>query len=181
MKWGIQTHEALEARIKHGRPFPDTMPFEKFAAPLIAAGARAELPLAITREGEACDFWDKAAYVRGKLDAPVIKNTQAAIFDLKTGKVREDPEELKIHAVLLKAWQPTLQRIVGYYMWTQTGEVGKMHDLSNTQETLAGITYTMQDVARCMEVEDFPKRRNPLCDYCPVVDCENRGNWKRGR
>jgi hypothetical protein len=28
-------------------------------------------------------------------------------------------------------------------------------------------------VRNCMEIEDFPKRRNPLCGYCDVVDCEN--------
>ena len=31
----------------------------------------------------------------------------------------------------------------------------------------------MDDVKNCIEIENFPKRRNPLCNYCPVMDCEN--------
>lgn len=173
MKWGIQVHEAFEARLKHDRPFPPEMVrYEWIAAPLKAAGAGAELALAIKEDGTLCDFWDSKAWLRGKLDAPVINWPNGAIFDFKTGKRREEPDELHIHAILLKAFRPTMQRVTGFYVWLGDNEVGRAHDVSDTESKLAEIRQTMATVQNCIEIEDFPKRRNPLCGYCPVTDCE---------
>lgn len=173
MTWGIEVHSAFEARLKHDTPFPETMPYEHIAAPLKAAGAGAELELAITEDGKLCGFWDKKAWLRGKLDAPIINWPNAIIFDIKTGKVREEKAELEVHAVLLKAFRPTMQRVVGHYIWLQTGQVGKAHDVSDTEKKLAEIRSVMNTVRNCMEIENFPKRRNPLCGWCDVLDCEN--------
>jgi hypothetical protein len=181
MKWGNETHSAFEVRIKYGTAFPKEMEkFEAIAAPLVAAGASAEKMLGITESGTVCDFFAPGVWLRGKIDATVIANTAnsgrprwaAAIFDWKTGKRREERDELAIHAVLLKAWKPTVQRITAHYVWLQDNEVGNAHDVSDTGAKLEEIRKTMQVVANCVETENFPKRRNPLCGWCPVEDCE---------
>lgn len=179
-KWGDDVHTAFEVRIKHGTAFPQGMEkFEAIAAPLLLAGAASEKMLGIDSHGNACDFFAPTVWLRGKIDVTIIKrqgdereDCLAAIFDWKSGKRREERAELEIHAVLLKAWKPTVQRITAHYVWLQDNEVGKAHDVSDTESTLAGIRKTMDTVAKCLEVEDFPKRRNPLCGWCPVEDCE---------
>jgi hypothetical protein len=179
MKWGNEVHSAFEVRIKHGTKWPEGMEkFEAIAAPLVQAGAIAEKMLAITVEGSLCDFFAKDAWLRGKIDSTVIRDRVAAIWDWKTGKRREDKSELEVHAVLLKAWQPTVQRVVAHYVWLQDNEVGKAHDVSDTEKKLADIRSTMNTVKNCMEIEDFPKRRNPLCGWCDVLDCENNTKGK---
>jgi hypothetical protein len=183
-KWGDEVHTAFEVRIKHGTAFPAEMAkYEAIAAPLVAAGAVAEKMLGITVDGKLCDFFAPGVWLRGKIDATVAKGDTAAIFDWKTGKRREERDELDIHAVLLKAWQPTVQRVVGSYVWLQDNEVGKPWDVSATGKTLAEIRSTMDQVANCIEIEDFPKRPNPLCGgewgSCPVEDCEFRRGPRR--
>jgi hypothetical protein len=178
-KWGDDVHVAFEVRIKHGTTFPKGMEqFEAIAAPLIQAGAVAEKMLGITAAGEVCDFFAPGVWLRGKVDATVLGGSTAVIFDWKSGKRREERAELEVHAVLLKAWKPTVQRIVAQYVWLQDNEVGRPHDVSDTDKTLAGIRHTMDDVARCLSDQDFPKRPNPLCGgewgSCPVEDCEFR-------
>ena len=178
MKWGNTVHSAFEVRIKHGTQFPPEMAkFEAIAAPLVGAGAVAERMLGISVDGRACDFFAPDVWLRGKIDATVVGGpsgpTVAAIFDWKTGKRREEKAELLIHAVLLKAWKPTVQKITAHYVWLQDNEVGKAHDVSDTEAKLADIRSTMNTVRNCMEIEDFPKRRNPLCGFCPVEDCEH--------
>jgi hypothetical protein len=174
MAWGNETHTAFEVRIRHGTPFPAEMAkFEAIAAPLVAAGAMAEKMLGITVDGHVCDFFAPNVWLRGKIDATIARGGTAAIFDWKTGKRREEKAELATHAVLLKAWQPTVQKITAHYVWLQDGEVGKAHDVSDTEAKLADIRSTMNAVQNCMEIEDFPKRRNPLCGWCDVIDCEN--------
>lgn len=182
-KWGDEVHSAFEVRIKHGTSFPQGMErFEAIAAPLVAAGARAEKMLGITEDGKSCDFFAPNVWLRGKIDATVLKvagaavglsEGKAAIFDWKSGKRREEKAELEVHGVLLKAWQPTIQKITAHYVWLQDSEVGRAYDVSNTEAKLAEIRSVMNMVRNCMEIEDFPKRRNPLCGWCEVLDCEH--------
>lgn len=179
MKWGNTVHTAFEVRIKHGTGWPAGMEkYEAIAKPLVEAHASAEKMLGITEEGDACDFFAKDVWLRGKIDATVIRQPMAAIFDWKTGKRREEKAELEVHAVLLKAWLPTIQTVRAHYVWLQDNEIGKMHDVSDTEKKLADIRSTMNTVKNCIEVEDFPKRPNPLCGgewgSCPVEDCEHR-------
>jgi CRISPR/Cas system-associated exonuclease Cas4 (RecB family) len=178
-KWGDEVHTAFEVRIKHGTAFPKEMEkFEAIAAPLVDAGAVAERMLGITAEGTMCDFFDPSVWLRGKIDAIVtdevaaISGRAAVILDWKTGKRREEKAELLIHAVLLKAWKPTVQRITAHYVWLQENEVGKAHDVSDTEQTLQKVRKTMRDVENAIVEDNFPKRRNPLCGWCPIEDCE---------
>lgn len=183
-KWGDEVHSAFEVRIKHGTAFPQGMEkFEAIAAPLVAAGARAEKMLGITEDGKVCDFFAANVWLRGKIDATILGayvmpetdtvRTAAAIFDWKSGKRREERAELEVHGVLLKAWQPSVQKITAHYVWLQDNEVGKAYDVSNTEAKLAEIRSVMNTVRNCLEIENFPKRRNPLCHWCEVLDCEN--------
>jgi hypothetical protein len=179
MKWGNDVHSAFEVRIKHGTGFPAGMEkFEAIAAPLVSAGAKAEKMLGITADGKVCDFFAPDVWLRGKIDATLTRDATAAIFDWKTGKRREEKAELETHGVLLKAWMPTVQKITAHYVWLQDGEVGKAHDVSDTENKLRQIRHTMLDVKNCMDVEDFPKRPNPLCGWCDVMDCNHN---RKGR
>ena len=152
--------------------------YEALAAPLARLGGNAEHALGIRGDGTVCAFFDSDVYLRGKIDFSYTHNTDAILFDWKTGKRREDRSELAVHAVLLKALQPTLQKITAHYVWLQDNEVGKAHDVSDTETKLAEIRSTMNTVKNCIEIEDFPKRPNPLCGgewgSCPVADCEFR-------
>ncbi len=173
MKWGNEVHSAFEVRIKHGTGFPAGMEkYEAIAAPLVAAGALAEKMLGVTVDGKLCDFFAPDVWLRGKIDATIARGNTAAIFDWKTGKRREEKAELLTHAVLLKAWQTTVQKVTAHYVWLQDNEVGRAHDVSDTETKLAEIRHTMDDVARCLSDQDFPKRPNPLCGWCPCTDCE---------
>lgn len=183
-KWGDEVHSAFEVRIKHGTAFPRGMEkFEAIATPLIAMNAKAEKMLGVTEDGKQCDFFAPDVWLRGKIDATVLFSFKAtydiaAIFDWKSGKRREERAELEVHGVLLRAWQPTVQKITAHYVWLQDNEVGKAYDVSNTEAKLAEIRSVMNTVRNCMEIEDFPKRRNPLCGWCPVEDCENNPKGK---
>lgn len=174
MKWGNEVHSAFEARLK-GRPqWPVGMEkYEAIAAPLAAIGAQAEKAIGITVEGVSCDFFDSAVWLRGKLDCTSLAgDTLAVLFDWKTGKRREDKAELQTHGVLLKAAYPAVTKIVAHYVWLQDNEVGKPHDVSDTETKLAEIRSVANIIKNNMAVGFFPKKQNPLCGWCPVSDCE---------
>lgn len=182
MEHGNIVHKALEARIASGTPVPDDLACVR---PLMAqfdllqncgATVKAELGLAIDDAGQPVDFWDRNAWLRGKLDVVALGVTHAQIVDWKTGKPREDPFELQIQALLLKAKYPKLCDVWGRYFWLKEQRQGEPHDLSDTERTMRSIHS--QIAAAEQYAKPWPKRPNPLCGWCRVTDCEHNTREK---
>lgn len=168
-RWGTRVHEAMEARL-NGKPLPKEMQLhEAWFADL--TGAKAEVKLGVRRDWSPCGFFDKDVWFRGKLDVLLLAPLMAIIIDWKTGKRREDPDELEIFAALLHAHHPR-KRIIGWYVWLKDKAVGKLHDLSNTEAKTAEITERMARAEYAIRTNHFPPNETPLCDWCGLKTCE---------
>lgn len=170
MQAGIVAHSAFERALKANDP--DAVPaFRDYAAQLLGASAikHIEWSVAITRAGTACDFWSPIAWLRGKIDVALVAPPHAMIVDWKTGKVREDPSELRTFALLLKAHYPHVEHIAGSYLWCKTGEIGQLHDLSDVESERLRIEHLALEMSLPGEWTPSP---NPLCGWCPVKSCE---------
>ena len=179
MAWGIRVHEVLEQHIKTGEPLPEG--FRHYAHlyqfPPQGYSIQAELKLGIKQDGRACHFFDPDVYCRGVIDVVLLKDNRpdmAMLIDHKTGKVREDPGELELHAVLLNAYYPLLRHIKGWYNWLAVDRMGQVHDLSETRKNLQRLqrTHARIEQAFTLGAEAFPPRQGPLCGWCPVKQCE---------
>lgn len=174
MAWGNKVHSAMELRVGGGKPLPaDMHQWEKFAAPFHAVKAKAEMKLGMTREGQPCDFFGANVWLRGKVDVTIINGNAALLPDYKTGKVREDPFELEIQALLINAKYPNLTSIHGFYIWLAENRVGQKHDVSHTKDTFTYVQRIAADLEEDMRNGEFEKRRGGLCPWCPCDDCEN--------
>lgn len=177
MQFGNKVHSALELRVGGGKPLPqDMQQWERFAAPLAGAKAKAEQKLGITKEGVTCGFFDDNVWFRGKVDITVINGTTAFLPDWKSGKPREDPFELETNAMLIKAKYPQLTKIVGCYIWLgpKGGDrMGQQYDLSHTVDTFTYVQRIAADLEEDIRNNDFEKRKGGLCPWCPCDDCEH--------
>ncbi len=186
MDWGNKVHTAFEHRLG-GKPLPGPT-YNKDGSlkdsgmlhwePLISAyadrKALPEMKLGITRECKSTGFFDKDVFVRGKIDATIATANAAFLPDWKTGSSKyENPFELEVQALLLRAARPGLKKIAGHYVWLKENRVGVVHDLSDFNSTWATINNKVEVIEDCMESGDWPKTKNPLCGWCPVKDCEN--------
>jgi PD-(D/E)XK nuclease superfamily len=187
-KAGIAVHTAFERRINEGTPLPTSFKkydaigdmFDRYKKEFDGHGlVQAELKLAMTADHKPVDFWSKLAYLRGALDVAVIfpDYKSAYVWDWKTGKVREDPWELQIQGLLLKALHPKLEMITGSYVWLKDGKLGEPHDLSDTDRTAASVRAQLGEVQRRAE---WPARPNPLCGWCPVPKSKCEHSHKEG-
>jgi hypothetical protein len=180
MKWGNDVHKAMENRIRHGSPLPDTM---AVAEPTAANFHRisqmlpvqAEYQLAMTRDGTPCDWTDKGCFFRGKLDLVTMNSirTYAWMVDWKTGNVREEPFELECGALLLKVNQPSLEQITGEYFWMKTGQNGLRYTFNNHGNTFERLVKLRTEAEDYLHTGVWPKRKTPLCHWCPVSTCEH--------
>lgn len=195
MKWGNDVHSAMEARIKHGSPLPETMTSaepvaSQFHTMSKTVTVQVEQKLAVTAGGLPCDFWDDKVWFRGKLDCTVMAlklSTSAWLVDWKTGNVREEPFELETNALLLKVNHPTLETIHGEYFWMKTGQNGLRYTLNSHGQTFARLQalrseaegYFASGASAADAGRAWPKRKNPLCGWCPVTSCEFNTSHKR--
>lgn len=181
MDFGKKVHTAMEQRIGGGKPLPAEMrQWEKFAAPFDVWKPRVEVKLGITRDGKPTGFFDKDVAGRGMADVVVMQNTSAMIFDHKTGKSKyEHPFELEIHAMFLKAANPQLTKVSGSFIWLKEDRMGSPHDLSDFNSTWARVNNTVERIEDDMASGEWEKKRNPLCGWCRVFDCEHNGNQNR--
>ena len=171
-KAGNEVHKALEHRLK-GKPLPKELHrHEHWVKPLERYTIEPELRLGITTEGKPTDFFAKDVWGRGKIDVPIVEGDNAVILDWKNGKVWEDPFELRVQAVLLKAKYPNLKRIQGSYVWLNESRVGVIYDLSDVGATWSKICALMEEVAG----SEWEKKPGKLCGFCPVKSCEHNRN-----
>jgi hypothetical protein len=179
MKFGNEVHTAMEHRLK-GKPLPKLLErYEFFIEPLKRYSVQPEMKLGVNATGEPCSFFAPDVWGRGKIDVPIIVKDSAVLLDWKTGKVWEDPFELEVQAVLLKAHYPELNRIVGSYVWLNESRVGVIYDLSNTKNTWDKINATMTYLKTCETLNRWEKKPGKLCAWCPVKSCEhNKGDSK---
>jgi hypothetical protein len=174
IEWGNKVHTAMEHRLG-GKPLPQDMQhWEPLVVAYVERGAHAEKKMGITREGKPTGFFDKDVWLRCKIDATMAVQQAAFVADWKTGGSKyEDPFELEIQALTLKAAIPSLGRIAGHFVWLKENRVGEIHDLSDFASTWASINNKVEVIEDCMKSGEWPKMKNPLCGWCGVLNCEN--------
>jgi hypothetical protein len=176
MRWGKEVHSAFEYRVSAGKPLPATMvQWEQFAKPFDGRKAITEQKLGITKEGRATGFWDSDCWFRGVVDLTLKADSTVYIADYKTGGSKfEDPFELEIGALLLKAKFPEIVAAKGNYIWLKENRVSKPYDLSDFRNTWATINGMVTRIENDRISGQFEKTRSGLCQgWCDVKDCEN--------
>lgn len=179
---GNRAHKALELRLREQTELPEEFkPYEGMMMPIVKFDGEKhfEWKLGIREEGSPCDFYADDVWGRGVLDVVMVKDHTGMILDWKTGKEREDPAELEVQSILLRAARPGLTKIVGRYVWLKTNKLGIPHDLSDTPVKLAHIRAKMEKVKMNMRVGTWQKHANVLCGWCSVKDCEFNRNTGR--
>jgi hypothetical protein len=175
-KFGDDVHVAFEYRVGSKKPLPSTMQcWESFAAALDNREVIVEQKLAITKEGRPTGFWDDDCWFRGKVDVVVRKDTTLCILDWKTNKTSkyEDPFELEIGALLLKAKYPEITIAKGNYVWLVENRIGQPYDLSRFSDTWKEIHRIVRLIEADRTTGEFKKRKSGLCGWCSVEDCEH--------
>ena len=185
--WGRRVHTAFDDRLKKEIKLPKDMEQYENLLALIDSWQPEwiEAELGMRQDGTPTTFFAHDVWFRGKADVGIRRATTVRLFDYKTGKRREeDPSELEMHALLLKVTYPDIQDIRGHYLWLQEPEnhrLGDEHNLSDFGRTYSIIKSSLNTISNYGMTGEWPKKPNPLCDYCPVKTCEFNGKWKQNR
>lgn len=173
---GTNIHEAFERHIRDGTPLPEwalkyTDTMEVIAE--IRGSKHAELKMAINTNGAPCDYWDKMAAIRGSADLVVLDGDHAMVADWKTGKVKDNPEQLELMALLVFKRFPQVQTISGVLVFVEHRQtVTQRYTASQEVDMWVKWVGKMSREHKAKMNNDFPMNPSGLCrGWCPVSDC----------
>lgn len=168
---GDRIHKELENYIKGEPVVPTEAPTDGLHEVLREIRARETAPvhveqnLAITKGLEPCGFWDKQAYLRGKLDVTLHMPDLVAAFDWKSGKRRNNSLQAAVYSTMLQVTDPG-KSIQVYFDYLSNG---RDKPIAGTPED---IPLVMAKAEAIDKAEVYPPRPSRLCGWCPVKTCE---------
>ena len=175
---GNAIHAALFKRVTKGDSLP--LPLRhlepmarKFAD---APGEKhGELKLALNREFQPTGFFDPDVYLRAIIDLAIVRGTHAAVFDYKTGKIKDDFTQLAMSAAVLSQYMPEIETFDIAFVWLKHKNISKQsytkHDFKNIW---ADLLPRAQKLELAVKTTDFPAKKSGLCKgFCPVKSCPN--------
>jgi hypothetical protein len=177
--WGNRVHGTSEDMLK-GKPVTDLEAYEpvrKYVEAFLkqrALGADviAEQEIALTRDMKPVSWFAKDAWFRVKLDVVIVRGNVANLYDYKTGKFKDDPDQLKICAAAHSIVRPDVDVYNPKYIWTQDQAVSgcdaiAKKDIPGIWEGVLGRVARME---QAWAAENFPARPSGLCPWCPIYD-----------
>ena len=170
---GIEVHRALEQYGKGESALP-----EKYASykPIVdkvihATGQKLyEHKFGLTQDLQPTTFFGRDVWYRGALDVTVLKKDTAIVLDWKTGKRKQDMDQLKLFAGAALKLFPHVNTVKTGYVWLKEQKVDSTPFVRDDapgiwQEFAIRVHRLEQAVEQCK----FPPSPSGLCKaHCPV-------------
>lgn len=175
--WGNRVHKALEEYLRDGKPLiTGTTQHQGMADRFKGAPGTlfVEQELPITASFTPCGWWDKTVWCRGKADVLIRNGSKLFIGDWKTGKMKEDADQLRLFSALGMHHYPEVSECTVAYLWLKDN---KLTAAKFTRDDLPKIWNDFIPRVAAMEkaaaTGDYPPRPSGLCrKHCPVKQCQ---------
>lgn len=181
--YGKMVHKAFEDYLLKNKKLPmDLQHHAKILDKLKAAPGEkyGEQQLAITPEYDPTGWFDNDVWSRAIIDYMLIHENKAKIFDWKTGKIKDDFDQLKLFILFISIFRPEVDEFTAAYYWTK----GKQFTtFKATRADLPQLWNELLPKVRKFEIAhkttDFPAKESGLCKrYCPVLTCPHNGGYQ---
>lgn len=179
--WGNEVHKALDHRISKNTPLPER--FKKYEPYANRFAKRqgvngqvvvAEQKLCINENMEPTSWFAKDAWCRGIIDVAVFKDTKAFAGDWKTGKRKEDSDQLALFAGLMFAHYPDVEEVKTAFIWFKEDKIDKdVFFREHQHEIWQRFFPRIAQLEKSFEMDRWPHKPSGLCrGWCPVKDCK---------
>ena len=190
--YGTRVHEALEVYGKAKgegtaeaqQVLSDGKKFEEVAKHLPMVDAMLSKPgekyfehqMALKADKTPCDWFDPTVWLRGIADVLIVHNDTAFVIDWKTGKVKDNPTQLKLFACMVMEHFPQVQRVKTAFVWLGYNEItSQTFSREHLQDMWATLTPRMDAVQQAVTLGFFRSKPTGLCNWCPAKDvCPDR-------
>ncbi len=179
--FGERMHKAAESYVGNGKPLPAEFAFMQDLLDALASkpGAKAvEQQMAVTKDLEPCDWWDKKAWYRGAADLVIVNGANALVIDYKSGGDKyPDVDQLELMALLVFEHYPEVQTVNSALLFVMKNS-WERKKVRREDAPILWDSYRERDNLRMAAHASgtFNPKRNGLCKrHCEVRDCEFNG------
>lgn len=176
--FGDLVHKSIENYLKHQEPLPTILhPLQPTLDKMGQVLFGAETKLAVDKQGNAVEFFDKTAYQRCIVDAILTNADQSVVvcIDWKTGKKRDAQTQHDFIKRCAKAKFPNA-KIVTLFLYFFVGEYDRQE---YTGQPLTGLDNKMNQLHSAYANGTFQPRPSGLCGkWCDVLSCQYNGRNK---
>jgi hypothetical protein len=181
--WGEQVHKAAELCLEKNEPLPIGMPTLQRWIDVIKDvkydKLLVEQKLAITKDFQACGYFDRPCWFRTKADVLGIMGKVALAIDWKTGKFQEDSQQLALMAAAAFANFPALKQIRTEFIWLKEGPgVSTREDFlrADIVKIWKNIWPRIETLEHAYNTNTYPPKPGALCrKWCVVKSCPHNG------
>lgn len=170
--WGNRGHKALEKSLKNREPLRGEWAKYQPIVDKVAAtpGKKViEYRFGVTEGLRPTKFFGHDVWCRGVIDLQIVGTKNAVTIDWKFGKVRTNPDQLKLFAATTFVEYPFIQSVRTMYVWLPHNQTTPQVYYREEADALWGEFQAR--VARMKRAEDEGKwlpEPSGLCHYCPV-------------
>lgn len=177
MLYGTEVHKALEDYVRDGTPLAKNYErFKELADSLleIPGERHAEMKMALTKAGEACEFDGPDYWVRGIVDLMILDGDTAYVVDYKTGSAKyPDPKQLKLMALMIFAKFPQVNYIKAALVFVMHNVVvDEQYHRKDSDKLWDSFIPDILRLETSAQTGNWSPNPTPLCGWCPVEHCE---------
>jgi len=130
-----------------------------------------EHQMTVNRALQPVDWFASDAWMRSIADILVVSGDTAYVFDHKTGKVRDNPTQLQLFALMVFWHFPKVTKVVTAFLWLKFDEVTNATYQRRYSESLWGVLEPRFDkVQEVIDLGVFDTKPSGLCPWCPAKD-----------
>jgi len=184
--YGNEVHKAAEEYVRDGKEIPAKFAFIKPQIDTllqIEGTKHCEIKMGLTKELDACEFYDPKVWWRGIADLLIINGDNAFLIDYKTGKSAQyaDTKQLELLSLAVFRHFPEVKRIKAGLLFVVSKEfVQSEYALEWQKDGWVNWFGETNRLESCYEHDVWNAKPNFTCrNFCPVRDCEHNG--KSGR
>lgn len=173
-RYGTRVHEAFEAHaVSHAPLSQDLQQYSPALMKLEAVPGEKhyELNMAVRANKTPCGWDDKDCAYRGAADVVVIDGTVGVGIDWKTGKPKEDTQQLMLMAAMMFEHFPVLETVRTKYVWLKylaaPSPIG-IYTRGELPWMWAHFDARAKQMEDSLEQGVFKAHPSGLCPWCPL-------------
>lgn len=174
---GDSEHLSFEHYLKKGIQLPSLLqPYTPMLDKLVALPGQKYYEYKMTLDSQMVPCrWNEfdKAWVRGAADFVNVHNDKAHYFDWKSGKFRPSDEQIELTSLLIFRHFPEVQQVNAGLLFYKSSQMHPHIVRRATDESRLwnGYIGRVKDLERAVSTGNFPRNPNPLCGWCPVMQC----------
>lgn len=130
-----------------------------------------EYQMAITIGKTPCDWFASNVWLRSIADVLIVDGDKATILDWKSGKVRDNPSQMQIFALMVFLHFPMVNTIKTSFVWLVYNKITNMTFTRRMVEGLwTALSPRFDALQDAVDVGAFKAKPSPLCNWCAAKE-----------